>query len=134
LSLQAKKWKGDDSENESAAKVEKNAEQAKPKHISAAKSKSTKRKGEKDGVKRKAPNSATAAGKKKQKTANNAEVAGDNKKNKPTEVAGGKKKAVPASLGASANLMASFLKKANQSDAKPKARPSKAKSATAVDA
>jgi hypothetical protein len=119
LSLQAKKLEGDDSKNECAAKE--NAEQAKPKHKSATKSKSTKGEVEKEGAKRKKANPATAACK-KQKTANKAEVAG------------GKNKAVPASLAASANLMASFLKKANQSDVKPKATPSQEKPATVVDA
>lgn len=129
--LQAKKLEDDDSENECAAKVEKKTDQAKPKKTPAAKS--TKGKGEKGGAKRKAANSATAIGK-KQKTANCADVAGDDKKNESTEVACSKKKAVPASLTASANLMASFLKKANQSDAKPKASPTKATPATTTDA
>jgi hypothetical protein len=129
----AKKLEGDDSGNVCAAKVEKKTDQAKPENKSAAKSKPTKGKGEKDSAKRKQANSSTAAVK-KQKTTKNAEVARDDEKKKNTEVADGKKKAVPASLSASANLMASFLKKANQSDAKPKATPSKAKPATTVDA
>lgn len=125
---------GDDSETECAAKGEKNDEHAKSKPKSATKSKSTEGNGEKGGVKRKKANSATTAAGKKQKTTKNAEVAGDVEKNKPTEITGGKTKAVPASLAASANLMASFLKKVNRSDAKPKATSCKAKPATTVDA
>jgi hypothetical protein len=134
LSIQAKKLEGDYSEKECPAKVEKNSEQPNHKSKSAAKSNSTKGKGEKDGAKRKEANSATSAAK-KQKTTNNAAVAGDVERNKPTIVSGDKKKALPASLAASANLMASFLKKANHlADGKPKAAPSKAKLATTVDA